>query len=377
MHIIYFTEAGRELAQKILTTKTDKIDANAQKGSVDDGTIIQRDEASSDDTITCGRGVAAEWTKQHFHEGNVLVYIGACGIAVRLIAPLIRDKAHDPAVIVADEKGQFVIPLLSGHIGGANEYAAQIAEAIGGTAVITTATDVNQLFAVDVFARRNGLIIDNMTAAKRFSAQLLEAQHAQIRIPAALKGLTSIEGEVPRELQVSFENADNGKRHQIIPTAEITPFRQTKKAGAAPASQNTDAPLILIPRCIVAGIGCRKGKSAEELHAFLRICMESLHLRMESLHAIASIDIKRTEEGMVRLAERLGVSFLTFSAEVLEGIEGLFAESETVRRTVGTGSVCERSAAAAGAVRLLKRKTAWNGMTVCIGILPLRIGFDE
>ena len=368
MHIIYFTEAGRQLAQRIPAAKA---------GPAGNETL-------TGDTITCGRGVAAAWTKQHFHKGNVLVYIGACGIAVRLIAPLIRNKASDPAVIVVDEKGQFVIPLLSGHIGGANEYAAQIAEAVGGTAVITTATDVNQLFAVDVFARRNGLIIEDMAAAKRFSAQLLETQCARVRIPAVLRSVTSIEGEIPEELQISFDTTSSGDRSRIesvppaaLPTADITPFLRKESSFPTMPRQNTVPGVSLITRCIVAGIGCRKGKSAEELYAFLHLCMKSLHLRMESLHAIATIDIKKTEEGLIRLAERLGTPLQTYSAKELESARGLFTESEIVRSTVGTGNVCERAAAAAGAVRFLKRKTAWNGITVCIGVLPLRIVFDE
>ena len=100
-----------------------------------------------------------EWTEKQFSESDGLVFIGATGIAVRAIAPCLKDKFQDPAVVVMDEKAKFVIPLLSGHVGGANELAVQIGEVTGAVPVLTTATDVNRKFAVDVFARNQNLLI--------------------------------------------------------------------------------------------------------------------------------------------------------------------------------------------------------------------------
>ena len=109
-----------------------------------------------------------------FANMDALIFVGACGVAVRSIAPFIRDKKTDPAVLCLDERASFVIPLLSGHIGGANALAARLAGALGAKAVITTATDVNGKFAVDAWAAQNGCAIEDFALAKRFAAEILE-----------------------------------------------------------------------------------------------------------------------------------------------------------------------------------------------------------
>ena len=109
-----------------------------------------------------------------FPVSDALVFVGSCGIAVRAIAPFLKGKTRDPAVIVSDETGKWVISLLSGHIGGANSLALRLARAIGAQPVITTATDVNKRFSVDAWAAQAGLSIGSMDLAKRFSAAILE-----------------------------------------------------------------------------------------------------------------------------------------------------------------------------------------------------------
>ncbi|MGN0163663.1 MAG: hypothetical protein ACI4EA_08830, partial [Candidatus Ornithomonoglobus sp.] len=116
----------------------------------------------------------AEWTGKAFGKSELIIFVGAAGVAVRAIAPYMVKKDTDPAVLVVDEAGRFVIPLLSGHIGGANTYAAVLAERLGGQAVITTATDINGVFAVDTWAVNNGYVIDNTEEIKRISGALLD-----------------------------------------------------------------------------------------------------------------------------------------------------------------------------------------------------------
>ena len=107
-----------------------------------------------------------EWTKEQFQVCEALVFIGATGIAVRAIAPFIINKAVDPAVLVIDELGKYIIPLLSGHLGGANKLASELSVLIGGTPVVTTATDLEKCFAIDEWAKRNSLVIKNLKVAK-------------------------------------------------------------------------------------------------------------------------------------------------------------------------------------------------------------------
>ena len=144
-------------------------------------------------------GGLSAWAGERFRDSDGLIFIGACGIAVRAIAPYIRDKKTDPAVLAADEKGRFVIPLLSGHLGGANELAECLAEGLAkngipAQAVLTTATDVNRRFAVDVFAKEHGLVLDQMKLAKEISAAVLAGE------PVGLFSDFPFSGPVPEGL---------------------------------------------------------------------------------------------------------------------------------------------------------------------------------
>ena len=346
VHILYFTRTGSALAAK----------------------LAQELAREANVTYASGKGCCKEWTAEHFRRGNVLVYIGACGIAVRAIAPHIGSKETDPAVIVIDEKGENVIPILAGHLGGANEWARKIAELTKGKAVLTTATDVNEIFAVDLFAKENQLLIGDLKKAARFTASLLEEGKASVVTPRKYADVIQFEDGIPAELK-AYDLPDEqlaGQHGENV--ALITPDVEP--------STNPDAPLRLIPRCVILGMGCRKGKSYEELRGFAEETLRELGLGREAVCAIASIDVKKEEPGLVSLAADLGVPLQTFSAEELEKTElenWTFMESDRVREYVGTGNVCERAAAAAGAGKILRGKTAKDGMTICVGMRPVEL----
>jgi len=346
VHILYFTRTGSALAAK----------------------LAQELAREANVTYASGKGCCKEWTAEHFRRGNVLVYIGACGIAVRAIAPHIGSKETDPAVIVIDEKGENVIPILAGHLGGANEWARKIAELTKGKAVLTTATDVNGIFAVDLFAKENQLLIGDLKKAGLFTASLLEEKEASVVIPRKYADVIRFEDGIPAELKV-YDLPDEqlaGLHGENV--ALITPD--------AEPSTNPDAPLRLIPRCVILGMGCRKGKSYEELRGFAEGTLRELGIGREAVCAIASIDVKKEEPGLVSLAADFGVPLLTFNAEQLEKIEledWIFTESDRVREHVGIGNVCERAAAAAGAGKIIRGKTAKDGMTICVGIRLVKL----
>lgn len=346
VHILYFTNTGSALAAKLAREL-------AREANV---------------TYASGKGCCKEWTAEHFLKRNVLVYIGACGIAVRAIAPHIGSKDMDPAVIVIDEKGGNVIPILAGHLGGANEWARKIAECTKGKAVLTTATDVNGVFAVDLFAKDNGLLIGDLKKAGRFTAVLLEEKAASVVIPRKYADVIRFEGGIPAELKAYDLPDEELAGLQGANVALITPD--------AEPSTNPDAPLRLIPRCVILGMGCRKGKSYEELRDFAEGTLQELGIDRGAVCAIASIDVKKEEPGLVSLAADLGVPLQTFSADELEKIElenWTFTESDRVREHVGTGNVCERAAAAAGAGKILRGKTVKDGMTICVGMRPVEL----
>ena len=346
VHILYFTQAGAALADK-LTREL------APEASV---------------TYKSGKGCCKEWTAEHFRKGNVLVYIGACGIAVRAIAPHIGSKDTDPAVIVIDEKGENVIPILAGHLGGANEWAQKIARLTEGQPVLTTATDVNGIFAVDLFAKDNQLLISDLKKAGRFTASLLEEREASVIIPSKYADVIRYEDGIPAELKVYDLSDEQLESLQGTNAALITP--------EAESSDKANTPLRLIPRCVILGVGCRKGKSYEELRDYVEEALQELGLCREAVCAIASIDVKKEELGLISLAADFGVPLLTFSAEELEKAElenWTFAESDRVREHVGTGNVCERAAVSAGAGKILRGKTAKDGMTICVGMKPVEL----
>jgi cobalamin biosynthesis protein CbiG len=244
-----------------------------------------------------------------FFRFDAIVFIGAVGIAVRLIAPFLRDKTRDPAVLAVDEGGTFVIPILSGHIGGANELARHLAGALSSVPVITTATDVHDLFSVDTYARQQHLAIVEKDEIKHLSAALLAGE--------PIGALTPESGFL------------------ITPDPVGQPFSHT---------------LHLVPQDLVVGVGCRRGVDGEALYGFLSDTFQENGWSLYRIRALTSIDVKAGEPGLIDLARRLGVPFLTYPADELLAAQGEFSGSEFVRRQVGVDNVCERSALC-GAVR--------------------------
>ena len=288
-------------------------------------------------TVPC-----ADWAGAGFAEADALIFCCAAGIAVRGIAPHVRSKKTDPAVIVVDETARFVVSLLSGHIGGANELAADLAADLGATPVITTATDLNGLFAVDVFAEKNHLFIESMALAKAVSAALLAGEAV---------GFCSdlpVRGSVPPELSQDGP-ADIG----VCVTADATkaPFDKT---------------LRLIPRRYAAGLGCRRGKDVGEMARFFAERLADCGVDPRALRCIASVDLKRDEACLLALAETYKVPFVTYTAEELNALPGEFSGSDFVKGVTGGDCVSARSALLAAGGRIVWKKIAGEGMTFAL-----------
>ena len=169
--IIAFTEHGCVLGEKLLRDlqKQDQEIYGFVKSK-----YVDLPERHSFQKVT---GTLREWAEEWIPKLDGIVFFSATGIAVRTIAPFVVSKKTDPAVVVIDEQGNYAISLLSGHLGGANELAKFAAESIGAVPVITTGTDVNHTFAVDVFARKNNLVIADMRLAKEMAALLIRGKY--------------------------------------------------------------------------------------------------------------------------------------------------------------------------------------------------------
>lgn len=292
----------------------------------------------------------AEWTSEHWGT-DALVFIGACGIAVRAIAPYVKDKLTDPCVVCVDEAGQFAVPILSGHVGGGNDLARRVAALTGGTAVITTATDVNGRFSVDQWAARQGLCLDNRGAIKAISAALLEGR------PVGFASDIPVEGSLPHG--VGGQGAQVGFAVTLNPQA--SPFPQT---------------LRLYPRILALGIGCRRGTAAETIAAAVDGVLARGGLASQAVYQVCTIDRKGDEAGLLEFCHNRGLTLATYSAEELAAVPGEFTPSPFVTQTVGVDNVCERSALAGGG-RLLLPKQAGGGVTVAVAQRPYTVRFEE
>lgn len=290
----------------------------------------------------------ADFTAPVFAWADAMVFVGACGIAVRAIAPHVRDKRTDPAVLAVDELGQFVIPLLSGHIGGANRLAVRLAEAVGATAVVTTATDVNRRFSVDEWSARQGLYIDDMAAAKAVSAAILEG-------PVPVWSDFPIAGDLPAGL----EPGESGPLGICISWRRKFPFDRT---------------LLLVPPVLRLGIGCRRGTSSGAIDALTDQLLAEHNVHPAAVGTVATIDLKKDETGLLDFCRDRGWPLSCYSAEELAAVEGDFTPSDFVRSVTGVDNVCER-AALLGAERLLVKKTARGGVTAALALNAWEVRF--
>ena len=300
-----------------------------------------------------------EWTKRQFQQADAIIFLGACGIAVRSIAPYVTSKKTDPAILVIDECGRFVISLLSGHLGGANELTALAAQILGAQPVITTATDLHSRFAVDVFAAKNHCGIRPMKAAKEVSAAILEKE------PVGFYCEYPWEGKLPEGLAVCDENSC-GELPRVGIAVSIR-----KDCSPFPVTVH------VIPRTVTMGIGCRKGKEAERIRTMAEKCLREAGIFREALEGLASIDLKKEEPGLLALAEEWNLPFRTFSAEELSTVPGEFTKSPFVSTITGVDNVCERSAVqSSGQGKLIKKKSGAEGVTTALAQKEWRICFE-
>ena len=296
----------------------------------------------------------SELTREWFGKVDALVYFGAAGIAVRCIAPLVRDKFRDPAVLVIDENARFVISLLSGHAGGANRLCRLFAQALDAQPVITTATDGRGLFAVDTYASENGLALSDRALAKEISARLLAGETVSF-----------------------YADKLNGCRFYVPVSAYGQGVMESGERSGADIILSVrrepgdpEKALYLIPRTVTLGIGCRRGTPAEAVAKAAQELLQRSGVFREALSGIASIDLKRDETGLLAFAKEWDLPLSFFTADELASARGQFSSSAFVREVTGVDNVCERSAVllAGENGRLLAGKESGGGVTAALGI---------
>ena len=336
-----FTSRGAELAGRLAKALTEDGHSCA----------LWVPERLAPETGLPGYRSLGPWTGERFADSDALLFVGASGIAVRAIAPYVRDKFTDPAVVSVDETGRFAVPLLSGHVGGANDLARLVARRTGGTAAVSTATDVNGRFAVDQWAREQGFFLDGREGAKRVSAALLAG------ISVGVESDFPIQGPLPQG--VVEGPAEAGIALTLDP--EKRPFPHTVR---------------LIPPVLHLGIGCRRGTPAATIAKAVEGVFRSRHLSLKGVDAVCSIGLKKDEAGLLAFCQGLGLPLTTYSAGELSAVPGDFTPSPFVHGVTGVDNVCERAAVRRGG-SLIVPKQVGEGVTVAVSQVPLTIRFSE
>ncbi|MCR5607999.1 MAG: precorrin-3B C(17)-methyltransferase [Lachnospiraceae bacterium] len=343
INIICFTKKGMITGEKIKNIVNEECSLYVKSSYVGDSDMV-KEAINVEESLK-------EWTKKHFKTNDTIIFVSATGIAVRAISECVNNKLEDSAVLVIDEGGNFVIPVLSGHIGGANDMAYRIANSLKASPVITTATDIHNAFAVDIFAKNNNLIISNKDDIKKISSKVLAGYTITMSIECGyvdkIKGIPEV---IHRISYPPKEYVD------IVISGEEREF---------------NAGIVLKPRKkkFILGVGCKKGTDTDKFESYIKETLANNNIDLSEILKIASIDIKCNEEAIVSFSKKYGLTFETYTAEELNEIKGEFSSSDFVKSQVGVDNVCERAAmcGTGGNGKLILKKQACDGMTVAIG----------
>jgi cobalt-precorrin 5A hydrolase len=299
---------------------------------------------------------------EQFQRCRGLVLVLALGAAVRLIAPHLRDKRIDPAVVVVDDGGRFAVSVLSGHIGGGNVLARRVAEILGAQPVITTASEAHGLPVADLIGSEFGWTIEHPDRLTRLAATLVNGDHVALYQDAGEADWYA--GTLPSHVVpvTSLDQLCGGFTAAIVITDRLV------ERGALPRHA-----VVYRPRTLAVGIGCSRGAAEEEIAALVDSTLAEAGLSAACIRVVASAGIKRDEPGLLGFARARALPLRFFDAGTLDRVHGQETPSEIVRAAVGTRGVCEPAALlAAGASRLLVPKHKSRKVTVAVARVRLQ-----
>ncbi len=309
--------------------------------------------------------------EQIFRDYDQVLCIMALGIVVRMIAPYIEHKSKDPAIVVMDEAGHHAISLLSGHLGGANEWTQAISLAIDADPVITTATDVNGLPAPDVLARHEHLMVDDFQTLINVNSAIVGGKQVDYYIDSGLVDAEHLKDAAQQHIGnhgvvnlVTVEeliDSVNGLNFCVVITDKVIHEHPNQ--------------LILRPRTYTVGIGCRRDTSKELILDAIHSSLAEHQLSPKSIVTAASVIVKQDEVGLLEAVKELGwpIEFYTQDemAPLIE--EQKLSESTFVKGTIGVGNVCETTALLAARSRtLIQHKTVYPKTTIAIAQVTSR-----
>jgi cobalt-precorrin 5A hydrolase len=319
-------------------------------------------------------GQFKEFVGKLFEEYTALIFVMACGIVVRAISPYLVNKTKDPAVVVVDELGKYAISLLSGHLGGGNELSERVAEVTDGEAVITTATDINGVFAFDMFAKRNDLNIENIENLKFVSAALLDGRKV------FFYSEYPVNGEIPENVECEYlgmsenmsvsmnmrnnMNLNMRNNMNLNMSNNVNVVLSNKAKGCFNESGKT---LYIRPKNLIIGIGCRKDTKKEDIKEAILDFLNKSNKSIYAVKHVASAEIKKDEEGIISFCNEFKIPFVTVSLESIKQNEDKFSHSDFVKNSVGVGGVCEAaSVLSSNSGKLIVQKTLYKGITLAL-----------
>jgi cobalt-precorrin 5A hydrolase len=279
-----------------------------------------------------------------FQSNDALICLFSLGAVIRLIAPHIKDKKTDPAVIVIDDKAQFVISVLSGHLGGANELSNNIAEKINATPVITTAADVNKTIPVDLVGKEFGWKIDDDTTVTKVSAFMVNKEKIGVFQDAGEKDWWKKELPDNVSKYENFEGLKNSTSKGFLIISDQT-FNDEILENA----------VVYRPQTLVVGVGLHWDTSKDTIKNGLRSSLEKFHLSSKSLARFVSIKKEKDVEGLIELGKEMDVPIEYIDREELATITTP-NPSKTVQAFEGTSSVSEAAALKSSSGKLIVEK---------------------
>lgn len=299
-----------------------------------------------------------------FQSYKGIIMIISLGAVVRMIAPLLKDKKTDPGVVVIDDKGEHVISVLSGHLGGANELTREVAAALGARPIITTASDVQKTIPVDLFGKRFGWVWDSAEKLTPVSASVVNEEQVAVIQESGEKEWWDYDRPLPDTIKTyaSIQDALQSKPDAAL---VITHRQLTKEEQPILANG-----VLYRPKVIVLGMGCNRGTSSDEIESVIKETLDELRFSIKSVKAISTIDLKKDEEGLIETAKKYGWEFTYYSPEQLNAIE-IEQPSDTVYKFTGAYGVSEPAAqlySGAASLELVKKKS--GNVTISVAIIP-------
>jgi len=286
--------------------------------------------------------------EEGFHAYSAHIFLFSTGIAVRMIAPLLKSKLSDPAVVVVDDRGNHAISLVSGHLGGANELALEVGKLVGARPVITTATDVNQLPSIDLVAKANRLKIENPDMIKAVNMAFLQGRAVEVQDPFSL-----VSPSLPARFIIPTPGGPTGTGPAVVCSDRVvTVPRET---------------IVLRPGTLAVGIGCNRGTSMEEIQGFLISVFRDKALSLDSIALLASTDVKADETGLLALGSALNLDIRFYDKPSLNSVTTIQNPSRVVEKHLGVKSVCEAAAIlAANNGKLIVPKQKLGNVTLAV-----------